>query len=94
MESSEIIVAFTPGIVFLAIQLIKWLKPKLMKIPKEVVVFVLVPGLSVLYTYIARLAASPDMSFWLQVALGFSAIFIYEAYKDIKGIIKAFDEQD
>ena len=80
MEAAELIAYLTPVIVFLVAQIVKLIKQH---IAGTIIVFVIVPVLSLGYTFLSQ-AISPDLPFLLQFLYGFAAIAIFELMKKLK----------
>lgn len=71
----DIVAAFTPVVTFGAIEAAKYMKKK---ISPKVIVYGLVPALSVLYTIATHLLADPEVAAWAQILLGLAAVWIHE----------------
>lgn len=74
---ASLVALLTPIIVFASIQLVKLVKPML----PGWILGLLVPGLSTLAAYLTNLMGEPDMSFLVQVILGFAATFVHQLIK-------------
>jgi hypothetical protein len=85
IKASEIIVLFTPLTVMLATGLIKKMVPL---VAGWVVVLLIVPLMSITITYLSNLILNPGLNFWAQAALGLLAVFVNQAYKQLKEIFK------
>jgi hypothetical protein len=85
MEATEIILAFTPLVVFFATQAVKW---ALGKVSGWVVVTIIVPALSLIVAWVSGLVIG-ELNLFPQVGVGLLAVFINELYRQLK---QAVDE--
>ncbi len=77
----DIVSLFTPLVVMLVTELLKWAIPKLQG---WIVVTFIVPLFSILVTWVTTLIANPEMTFWIQVVYGLLAVVINELYRQLK----------
>lgn len=79
-EVSQLLTLLNPAIVFFAIQLAK----KVTLINSTVILAILVPGLSLLGSWLVSLIV-PDSSFFVTFIVGLASTFVYELYKQLSG---------
>lgn len=77
-DASQFITLLNPAIIFFAIQLAK----KITAINSKVILAILVPGISLLGSWLVSLIV-PDTSFLLTFIVGFASTFVYELYKQV-----------
>jgi hypothetical protein len=81
ITAPEVIVLFTPLAVMLATELVKKMVPL---VAGWVIVLLIVPLLSVTVTMLSNLIIDPGLNFWAQVGFGLLAVFVNQAYKQLK----------
>ena len=79
-DPAQLITLLNPAIVFFAIQLAK----KVTLINSTVILAILVPGLSLLGSWLVSLIV-PDSSFFVTFLVGLVSTFVYELYKQLNG---------
>lgn len=80
----EIVTILTPLVVLGATELVKKILPL---VAGWVIVMIIVPALSLLITWLSSLAMD-GLDFWAQAGIGLLAVFINQAYKQLKDIPK------
>lgn len=79
-EISQLLTLLNPAIVFFAVQASK----KIIAFNSTVILAVLVPGLSLLGSWLIGLVV-PDTSFFVTFLVGLASTFVYELYKQLSG---------
>jgi hypothetical protein len=79
-DVSQLVALLNPVLVYFAIQLAK----KITSINSTVILAVLVPGVSLLGSYLLSLVVS-DGGFLLTFLIGFASTFVYELQKQLSG---------
>jgi hypothetical protein len=77
-EASQLITLLNPAIVFFAVQLAK----KVTLINSTVILAILVPGISLLGSWLISLVV-PDTSFFITFLIGLGSTFVYELQKQL-----------
>jgi hypothetical protein len=80
METTTLIIALTPFVVYLVTKLVSWILPK---IPAILITTLVVPAISAVGIWIASLLGGTN-PWYLQLILGFTAVFIHEFIKNIQ----------
>jgi hypothetical protein len=81
MLPNELIVALSPVVVYIAVQVVKMVAGRL---PGAVIVAIIVPLLSLLVAFVTDLIVSPDISFWAQAGYGLLAVFVNEIIRQLQ----------
>ena len=85
ITASEVIAILTPLAVLLATELVKKMIPL---VAGWVIVILIVPFLSIAVTLLSNLIVEPGLNFWAQAGSGLLAVFIDQAYKQLKEIFQ------
>lgn len=79
-QASDLIILLNPAIVFFAVQMSK----KITMISSTVILAILVPGISLLGSWLISLVV-PDSSFLVTFLVGLGSTFVYELQKQLSG---------
>ena len=85
VTATEVIALFTPLVVMLATELVKKMVPL---VAGWVIVLLIVPLLSIAVTLFSNLITDPELNFWAQAGFGLLAVFVNQAYKQLKELFQ------